>query len=475
MTSTILLVEDDAAIALVISETLAELGHRVEAVASLGERDRWLANQRADVMITDVILPDGDALNALPSAAAHSGPVIVLSAQNSLDTAVRAAAEGSFDYLPKPFDLDELVDCVTAAIATAAAPPLDPAKLPAIPNPAINHGLVGRSAAMQKVYRTIARLSSNDLAVLIFGESGTGKEVAARAIHHTGKRRGGPFVAVNMAAIPRDLIEAELFGHEKGAFTGAHMRGIGRFEQAAGGTLFLDEIGDMPMEAQTRLLRVLQSGEYGRVGGQAVLRADVRILAATHRDLAALVAAGGFREDLYFRLNVIPLHLPPLRTRADDIPALAESFMAQGRADGLAAKQFTPAAMARLARHGWPGNVRELGNVVQRLAVMVRGAVVADDDVAAVLRGTAGASDAAPASREMLDAAIAAELAQLLADNPQRGDLHARISAAVDRVMIGRVLDANGGNQLASARQLGINRNTLRKRLAELALVPPRG
>jgi two-component system nitrogen regulation response regulator GlnG len=317
----ILIVEDDPAIALIVSEALRGEAGSVATVATLAERDRALAERLPSLLITDVVLPDGDGIDSLPpQLAAAKVPVIILSAQNTLDTAVRAADRGSYDYLPKPFDLGELTASVRAALGrrSSAAASGPTASIDA----AASHGLVGRAPSMQVVYRTIARLASNDLAVLILGESGTGKELAARAVHATGLRRGGPFVAINMAAIPRELIEAELFGHEKGAFTGAVARKAGRFEQARGGTLFLDEIGDMPLEAQTRLLRVLQSNEYSRVGGQEVLSADVRIIAATHRDIAQLVQSGAFREDLYYRLNVIPLTMPPLRERRSDIAAL---------------------------------------------------------------------------------------------------------------------------------------------------------
>ena len=260
----ILVVEDDPAIALIVGEALRDEAGDIRIAATIAARDAALRDAMPDLLITDVVLPDGDGLDSLPQALRDAGvPVIVLSAQNTLDTAVRAADKGSYDYLPKPFDLSELIASVRAALARCT----DVASVNRSDSSPASHGLIGRAPSMQAVYRTIARLASNDLAVLVLGESGTGKELVARAIHATGLRREGPFVAINMAAIPRDLIEAELFGHEKGAFTGAVARKAGRFEQAAGGTLFLDEIGDMPIEAQTRLLRVLQSNEYSRVGG----------------------------------------------------------------------------------------------------------------------------------------------------------------------------------------------------------------
>lgn len=467
---TILLVEDDAAVALVIRETLAGECDQIVVVPTLAERDRWLARgERPALLITDVMLPDGDGLESLMDAAIDSAvPVIVLSAQNTLDTAVRAADIGSFDYLPKPFDLAELTASVRAALRRDAGSAAHPA-IAATDAP--DHGLIGRAPAMQAVYRTIARLASNDLAVLILGESGTGKDVVAQAIHATGLRRDGPFVALNMAAIPRELIEAELFGHEKGAFTGAYARSAGRFEQAAGGTLFLDEIGDMPLEAQTRLLRVLQSGEYSTVGGSQLLRADVRIIAATHRDMEALVAEGRFRQDLYYRLNVIPVTLPPLRERRSDIRALAEFFMAQGRAIGLPDRQFTAEALGLLERHDWPGNVRELANVIQRLSVLARDTRITAQDVLGTLGTLAEVhgDDGSVRAGGVADA-VQSWFADQVALDPAASDLHMRLLDLVDAALLRALLAHTGGNQLEAARRLGINRNTVRKRLTELGI-----
>ena len=466
---TILLVEDDPTIALIIRETLVGEAAVFAAVTTIAERNAWLTANSPDLIITDVVLPDGDGIDSLPGAGVNPDvPVIVLSAQNTLDTAVRATGIGSYDYLPKPFDLEDLTTSVRAALgrhrAVAAASDAGPAD---------SHGLVGRAPAMQAVYRTIARLASNDLAVLILGESGTGKEVVARAIHATGLRRSGPFVAINMAAIPRELIEAELFGHEKGAFTGAHSRNAGRFEQAAGGTLFLDEIGDMPLEAQTRLLRVLQSNEYSTVGGSQALRADVRVVAATHRDMRTLVADGRFREDLFYRLNVIPVTLPPLRDRRSDIAALIRHFVEAGRASGLPDRQFAPAAMQLLERYDWPGNVRELGNVVQRLAVLSRDTIVAVRDVEAVLHES-GEGNPILAPADAIGRAVDDWAREELAAADQDGAIHERLQAIVEAALLRRVLRDVRGNQLEAARRLGINRNTLRKRLGQLDIDPAR-
>ena len=462
--ASILVVDDDAAIRTVVAEALRREGHRVHAVATLAECGSALAEARPDVLVSDVVLPDGDGLDHLAALGPDAPPAIVLSARNTLTTAVRATEAGAFEYLPKPFDLADLSRAVAAALKRgepAAAQPIDEADR-ALP-------LIGRSPAMQEVYRVIARVVATELTVLILGESGTGKELVARAIHDLGARAGGPFVAINMAAIPRDLIEAELFGHEKGAFTGAERRLTGRFEQAAGGTLFLDEIGDMPREAQTRLLRVLQSGEFTPVGGTRPIAANVRIVAATNADLAGAVAAGLFREDLFYRLNVVPVALPPLRERRQDVPLLARHFLDLAVREGLPARQLGDDALAVLAAHDWPGNVRELENMMRRLAALGREATVDGAAARAALGGvvTEHGCD--------LGAAVRARLTELAAFEPAvlaDGSLYERIVGETVGPLIAAMLERNGGNQLRTAQALGINRNTLRKRLEEMARRP---
>ena len=304
---TVLIADDDRAIRTVLSQALGRAGYQVRATSSAATLWRWVEDGEGDVVITDVVMPDENGLDLVPRIrrVRPEMRVIVMSAQSTFATAVKATQRGAFEYLPKPFDLKEVLGTVERALAAPPdAPPPEEAEGEKLP-------LIGRSAAMQEIYRTVARLTTTDLTVMVTGESGTGKELIARALHDYGKRRAGPFVAINMAAIPRELIEAELFGHERGAFTGALNRGIGRFEQAAGGTLFLDEIGDMPPEAQTRLLRVLQEGEFTTVGGRQPIKANVRIVAATHRDLRHQIRQGLFREDLFYRLNVVPIRLPP--------------------------------------------------------------------------------------------------------------------------------------------------------------------
>jgi two-component system nitrogen regulation response regulator GlnG len=318
----------------------------------------------------------------------------------------------------------------------------------------------------------ITRVLRNDLTVLITGESGTGKELVAEAIHQLGNRRTGPFVAVNTAAIPADLIESELFGHEKGAFTGAIAQAIGKFEQANGGTLFLDEIGDMPAEAQTRLLRALQSGRIRRVGGRQEIAVNVRIIAATNRDLTPMIAAGTFREDLFYRLNVVPIELPPLRERREDIAALSQHFLVLAAEDGLPRRQLTPEALAQLEARAWRGNVRELRNVVYRLALMAREERIDADNVVDIIGPEI---QAASAIAEQGQGGFGAALANWLAvESPPSGAIYHRALAAFEKPLIEHALGRTGGNQLRAAQLLGINRNTLRKRIGELGLEPDR-
>jgi two-component system nitrogen regulation response regulator GlnG len=324
---------------------------------------------------------------------------------------------------------------------------------------------------MQDIYRLLARLMQTDLTVMIAGESGTGKELVARALHDFGKRRSGPFVAINMAAIPRDLIESELFGHEKGAFTGANAKSPGRFELAEGGTLFLDEIGDMPMEAQTRLLRVLQQGEYTTVGGRTPIRTDVRIVAATNKDLRILIQQGLFREDLFFRLNVVPLRLPPLRERTEDVPDLIRHFFAQAEREGLPQKQIEQTALERLKRYPWPGNVRELENLARRLAALYPQETISLAVVEAELGQPALAAAADQSGDDGLSAAVERNLARYFsgfADGLPPPGLYHRILREIEYPLLTAALTATRGNQIRAADLLGVNRNTLRKKIRDL-------
>jgi two-component system nitrogen regulation response regulator GlnG len=470
---TILIADDDRSIRTVLTQALGRSGYQVRATSSAATLWRWVEDGEGDVVITDVIMPDENGLDLIPRIRRIRPelPVIVMSAQSTLTTAVQATQRGAFDYLPKPFDLADLLGVVDRALKQ---PVLSPGQAEA-PKPAADEALplIGRSPAMQEIYRIIARLTTTDLTVMINGESGAGKELVARALHDYGRRRSGPFVAINMAAIPRELIESELFGHERGAFTGATNRHIGRFEQANGGTLFLDEIGDMPPEAQTRLLRVLQEGEFTTVGGRQPIRANARIVAATHRDLRALIRTGQFREDLFYRLNVVPIRLPPLRERPDDIPVLAQHFLNKAQSEGLPAKTLDPGAMALLSSYRWPGNVRELENLIRRLAALIPAPVITEATLAQELSDYVTAEEPPPPSADEPDTlatVVERHVSRLLAairESGEEGVLYERALAELERPLIRMTLAETRGNQIRAAALLGLNRNTLRKKIRE--------
>jgi len=474
---TILVADDDNAIRTVVTQALGRAGFDIRATSNAATLWGWVNNGDGDLVITDVVMPDENAFDLIPriKRIRPDLPIIVMSAQNTLTTAITAAERGAYDYLPKPFDLKELISLAQSAIAAQ--------KKTGVPVPEDEHEeglpLIGRSPAMQEIYRGLARLTQNDLTVMISGESGTGKELVARALHDFSQRRHGQFVAINMAAIPRELIETELFGHEKGAFTGANQRVAGRFSQAEGGTLFFDEIGDMPMETQTRLLRVLQESEYNTVGGRKSIKTNVRIVAATNKDLRQLIDQGLFREDLYFRLNVVPLRLPPLRNRAEDIPDLCRHFLAQAEQEGLPARAVSSDGLDFLKTYNWPGNVRELENLMRRVAALYNDEVISTEvlrlelieqpDFAPINTSPTGAS-----LSESMDIHLSRYFDDHKGGMPPSG-LYERVLREIEEPLIRHTLAATNGNQIKAAEVLGLNRNTLRKKIRDLGIDVIRG
>jgi two-component system nitrogen regulation response regulator GlnG len=468
---TILVADDDAGIRTVIEQALARAGYPAMATPSADALWQWAADGEGDLVITDIVMPDGDGLDLLDriKKIRPDLPIIVMSARSTLLTAVRATERGAFEFLPKPFDINDLLKVIKSSFEEKEKPgaPVRPLggdeQIP----------LVGRSPAMQEVYRLLARVVGTDLPVLVTGESGTGKELVARALHDYGKRRGGPFVAINMAAIPRELVESELFGHERGAFTGAAARSIGRFVQANGGTLFLDEIGDMPIDAQTRLLRVLQQSEVSPIGGRKPVRVDVRIISAANRDLRQAVLEGRFREDLFYRLNVVPIRLPALRERKEDIPDLVRHFLSDAVLQGMRGKAFEPKAVERLKAHDWPGNVRELENLVRRLVAVSAEDVIGEPAVTRALTDVAPDAGVTRGRDESLSETIERHLQRYFSahgDNLPPSGLYDRLIREVERPLIALSLAATRGNQIKAARLLGLNRNTLRKKIRDLDL-----
>ncbi|MDG6094082.1 nitrogen regulation protein NR(I) [Acetobacter sp. AN02] len=479
---TILIADDDRSIRTVLSQALGRAGYQVRTTGSAATLWQWIEDGEGDLVITDVVMPDENGLELIPRIRRLRPDlrILVMSAQSTLSTAVKATQRGAFEYLPKPFDLTELLEVVARALSAPVAQPGShaPVQRDQALRPEERMPLIGRSVAMQDIYRIIARLTTSDLTVMIHGESGTGKELVARALHEYGSRRTGPFVAVNMAAVPRDMIEAELFGLEHGSY-GSGGRYPGRFEQAAGGTLFLDEIGDMPPETQTRLLRVLQDGEYVTVGGRQPIRADVRIIAATQRDLHQAIRAGTFREDLFYRLNVVPVRLPPLRERSEDIPLLARHFLEMCVSPDGVQRVLAEDAVPRLQAWRWPGNVRELENLIRRIVVLhpqqtITGSLI-DQELAETVQEDVRAKDEGKA--EALVDAVTRHIRRYFADGQQDSiqDLYDRVIAEVERPLIRMTLAATRGNQIRASAILGLNRNTLRKKIRDLDIPVVRG
>jgi two-component system nitrogen regulation response regulator GlnG len=444
--------DDDNAIRYVLGEALRESGAQVREFTDAEQLIHALDEATPDVVVSDVRMPGTGGLKLLEQLKSRqiAAPVIIMSAFTDVASTATAYRNGAFDYLPKPFDLDQMLGAVERALAETRPPPTP------LPHVEQEQELIGQAPAMRELFRSIGRVSATDLNVLITGATGTGKELVARALHRHSARALRPFVAMNTAAVPSELLESELFGHESGAFTGALKRHLGRFEQAQGGTLFLDEIGDMPLGLQTRLLRVLAQGEFYRVGGRELIRADVRVIAATHQDLDAKVEAGQFRADLLHRLDVVRLHLPPLAERRDDIPLLAARFLARAAADmRLEAKLFSPAALGALTQLAWPGNVRQLENLCRRLAVMAAGREIRVQDLPP---GDAQA-DTASTWRDDLQRLVRERLAS------GEQEIYPRLRAEFDQALLAAALAENDNQRGRAARQLGLGRNTLTRKL----------
>ena len=455
------LVDDDASIRWVLERALRNGGMTPRAFEAAEPALEALRREAPDVLITDIRMPGQSGLSLLQRIrdTRPALPVIVMTAHSDLGSAVSAYEGGAFEYLPKPFDIDQAVALVRRAANAAAQGAADTLATPRIPE------LLGTAPAMQQVFRGIGRLSRSSVTVLITGESGTGKELVARALHDHSPRAGKPFIALNTSAIPADLLESELFGHEKGSFTGADAQRRGRFEQADGGTLFLDEIGDMSTPLQTRLLRVLAEGEFYRVGGQTPIRVEVRVIAATHQNLQDLVTRGLFREDLYHRLNVIRLELPPLRTRAEDIPELLGHYLNVAARDlGVERKALARDAEAKLSSYRWPGNVRELVNLCRRLSVLAPGREISVEDLPPEILSAGGATDGD------------ADWEQALAGWAEREALGGRrplldqAMPAMERILIRAALKRTQGHRQEAAKLLGWGRNTLTRKLKELGM-----
>ena len=464
MSARVWIVDDDRAVRFVLAAALRDAGHDVDAFGSADDALAALDRGGApDLLFTDVRMPGEDGLRLLAKLKQRvpALPVVVMSAYTDVSSTAGAFRGGAHDFLSKPFDLDDAVAVAARALPRDSDTRATDGPDPAPRSDAGTQPLLGNSPAMRALFRSIGRLAQAPLSVLVTGETGTGKELVARALHRESPRVDGPFVALNTAAIPAELLESELFGHEAGAFTGATRRHVGRFEQADGGTLFLDEIGDMPLPLQTRLLRVLAEGEFFRVGGRALIRVDVRVVAATHQALETLVAEGRFRADLLHRLDVVRLRLPPLRERIEDVPLLAERFLHAAAARfGAPAKRLAKPALQRLQAHPWPGNVRELENLCWRLAALAPGELVSVADVEQAL-GTAASAGTPMADWE--SALAGWTRAQLDAESR---DLHAAAMARLDHVLLQEALARTGGHRGEAARLLGLGRNTVTRKLA---------
>ena len=477
----ILIADDDPAIRLVLRHRLEADGYAVQEAGDSTAALAALRSNQFDVALVDIIMPGVGGLDVLSAARTENirTLIFVITAASTMNNAVEAMKRGAHDYLTKPF---ANLDLVAAAVGRAVGVVAQAADLDRLKNEVnrqlVGGEIIGRSPAMQEVYKLVGRVVTNDATVLLLGESGTGKDLVARAIHFKSARWRSPFVAVNCSAIPQGLLESELFGHERGSFTGANERRAGKFEMADAGTIFLDEIGDLPLELQPKLLRVLQEREFSRVGSVEVLRVKARVIAATNQDLQKLVAQRRFREDLYFRLHVIPIPLPPLRDRREDIAELTDYFVGKAvREMGARVTAISPGARAKLAAHDWPGNVRELENTALRAALLAPGNTIRAEDIE-LSQGrntseTSAESLAARGDSTALAELIAGRIGQWLdsPDGEEPRDLYEKLVAEIEKPLIELALKRTGGNQVKAARMLGLNRNTLRKKITDHKIV----
>ena len=473
----ILIAEDDVSIRTVLSTEL-ENKYDLKLTDNCAQLWDWVSDGLGDLIILDVVMPDENGLDLVPKIKEIRPDVkiIIISAQNTILTAMRAVEKGAYEYLAKPFDLTELNKVIDTAFSDNNKS-LDTYKKEEIKSENNDIPIIGSSPLMQKVFKSVAKLVNTDLTVMIFGESGTGKELVAKILHEYGKRKNGPFVAINMAAIPKELIESELFGHEKGSFTGAFSKKSGKFEEADGGTLFLDEIGDMPYEAQTRLLRVIQEGEFNRVGGHEKIKTNLRIITATHRNLDELVQSGGFREDLFYRLNVFPINLPPLRLILSDLNKLVHYFLNKSYKEGLSKKNISEEAINELKKYKWPGNIRELENFIRRLVVLTTSNKITHSDIIKNLSKTNTMITESNSNNGLEKISLSMSVEQHLKnffklhkDKLPSSGLYSRIINEVERPLISICLNATKGNQIKASKLLGLNRNTLRKKIKELKI-----
>jgi len=463
----ILVIEDDQSMRWVLEKSLTREGYRVTSAPDGRSGISAAFEVVPDLVILDILMPDIDGLTVLRKLKeSHPQlPVLIITAQNIMTHAVEAMRRGAYDYLPKPFDISVLLERVDRGLAQTdtTGSQREPESIPAE-----MEDMIGTSPLMEGLFKAMGRVAASDATVLVLGESGTGKELVARAIHRFSNRAAGPFIAVNASAIPGELLESVLFGHEKGAFTGATDTRKGKFELAAGGTLFLDEIGDMPANLQAKILRVLENREFERVGGQRSLTADVRVISATHRELWEAVKEGDFREDLYYRLNVVSLRIPPLRERREDIPILANHFLKVfAEEEGTEPKTLSEGAMAVIKKHVWPGNVRELLNTLKRASVLASDRVIHTYDLGLSREGADAPAD------ETFDEFLRKWLHEIVApwSAMEEGDLYEQVVSRVEKPLFELVLDSVRGNQVRAAKVLGINRNTLRERLRKYELL----